>query len=227
MSANDSDHQITLEKQQQSLDNSLDMEIQLPKRFPYCIVWVPIPIISWLYPFIGHMGVCLSTGEVLDFGASYFINYDSLLFGNPARYLKLNKQKVQLNNGSEDLSFGQMWDNYLQQSIQVYQSRVYNFVGDNCHCFVAHFMNNISYANKTKWNMINLAAMMFIFGRYTGLLSFLYTWMPFAIILTLGVVFGRFYFLVAYVSLLVFLLIIFLLVTLSSQQKVSASARYS
>ena len=31
-------------------------------RFPYCIVWSPIPLLTWLFPFIGHMGICSSDG---------------------------------------------------------------------------------------------------------------------------------------------------------------------
>lgn len=27
-------------------------------RFPYCIVWTPLPLISWFIPFIGHTGIC-------------------------------------------------------------------------------------------------------------------------------------------------------------------------
>jgi hypothetical protein len=27
-------------------------------RFPYCIVWTPIPCLTWIFPFIGHMVGC-------------------------------------------------------------------------------------------------------------------------------------------------------------------------
>lgn len=27
-------------------------------RYPYCIVWTPLPCISWFLPFIGHTGIC-------------------------------------------------------------------------------------------------------------------------------------------------------------------------
>ena len=27
-------------------------------RYPYCIVWTPLPLISWIFPFIGHTGIC-------------------------------------------------------------------------------------------------------------------------------------------------------------------------
>lgn len=28
------------------------------ERYPYCIVWTTLPLISWLLPFIGHTGIC-------------------------------------------------------------------------------------------------------------------------------------------------------------------------
>lgn len=27
-------------------------------RYPYCIVWTPLPLISWIIPIIGHTGIC-------------------------------------------------------------------------------------------------------------------------------------------------------------------------
>ena len=27
-------------------------------RFPFCIVWTPLPLISWVIPIIGHTGIC-------------------------------------------------------------------------------------------------------------------------------------------------------------------------
>ncbi|KDO17647.1 hypothetical protein SPRG_16958, partial [Saprolegnia parasitica CBS 223.65] len=31
-------------------------------RFPFCIVWSPLPVITWFLPFIGHMGIGDSHG---------------------------------------------------------------------------------------------------------------------------------------------------------------------
>jgi hypothetical protein len=32
------------------------------ERFPHCIVWAPIPIVTWIFPFIGHIGTIFSQG---------------------------------------------------------------------------------------------------------------------------------------------------------------------
>lgn len=31
-------------------------------RFPFCLVWSPIPILTWVLPFIGHLGIADSKG---------------------------------------------------------------------------------------------------------------------------------------------------------------------
>jgi len=37
--------------------NDKDIDVKR-NRYPYCIVWTPLPIISWLIPIIGHTGIC-------------------------------------------------------------------------------------------------------------------------------------------------------------------------
>ena len=32
-------------------------------KFPFCIVWTPIPLITYLIPIVGHMGICMSSGQ--------------------------------------------------------------------------------------------------------------------------------------------------------------------
>ena len=50
-------------------------------RFPYCIVWTPLPLISWFVPFIGHTGIAMSDGIIHDFAGPYFVSVDDLAFG--------------------------------------------------------------------------------------------------------------------------------------------------
>jgi len=40
----------------------------------------------------------------------------------------------------------------------VYQERNYNFMTDNCHAFVAHFMNELQFEGTKKWNMVGLVS---------------------------------------------------------------------
>lgn len=40
-------------------------------RYPFCLVWTPIPLITWLFPFVGHMGIATSQGIIRDFAGIY------------------------------------------------------------------------------------------------------------------------------------------------------------
>ena len=31
---------------------------KINQRYPFCIVWTPLPLISWFIPIIGHTGIC-------------------------------------------------------------------------------------------------------------------------------------------------------------------------
>jgi len=63
-------------------------------KFPFCLVWSPLPIIGWLVPSIGHVGICRSDGTILDFAGSYFINVGVMAFGSPNRILRLSPAQV-------------------------------------------------------------------------------------------------------------------------------------
>lgn len=40
--------------------------------------------------------------------------------------------------------------NDAQAASEVYRQRMYNFLTDNCHCFVAHFLNSVAYGGITE-----------------------------------------------------------------------------
>jgi hypothetical protein len=48
-----------------------------------CVVWTPIPIISWVVPAIGHVGITDSRGTVYDFQGDFTIGREEMLFGEP------------------------------------------------------------------------------------------------------------------------------------------------
>ena len=59
--------------------------IEPPLKFPYSVVWVPIPLLSWLLPVVGHVGICSSDGTIYDFAGPRFVNTGTLSFGHPTR----------------------------------------------------------------------------------------------------------------------------------------------
>ena len=58
----------------QSSELTSRKEINLKSSyFPYCIVWTPIPLITYIFPSIGHTGIGTSSGIIHDFAFGYII----------------------------------------------------------------------------------------------------------------------------------------------------------
>lgn len=146
-------------------------------KYPFCIVWTPIPVLTWFFPFIGHMGIALSTGVIRDFAGPYYVSEDDMAFGNPTRYLVLNPYTVE--GGAAE------WDEAVSKASVVYGTRMHNLFCDNCHSHVAMALNNMKYKGTVNWNMVALAFWMFFCGHYVGFWGFVKTWLPFLLIVTL------------------------------------------
>ncbi|KAM9307335.1 uncharacterized protein tmem222b isoform 1-T1 [Pholidichthys leucotaenia] len=87
-------------------------------RYPYCIVWTPIPVLSWLLPFIGHMGICTSTGIIRDFAGPYFVSEDNMAFGRPTKYWMLDVSKVYTSGSNA-------WDTAVHDASEEYKHRMH------------------------------------------------------------------------------------------------------
>lgn len=71
-------------------------------KFPCCLVWTPLPVVSWLAPFIGHVGICKEDGSIIDFSGSNLLNVDDFAYGAVARYIQLDREKVGFHDHSPD-----------------------------------------------------------------------------------------------------------------------------
>ncbi|XP_077384420.1 transmembrane protein 222a [Festucalex cinctus] len=144
-------------------------------RYPYCIVWTPIPILSWVLPFIGHMGICTSSGIIRDFAGSYFVSEDNMGFGKPTKYWKLDVDKVRGNGAAT-------WDEAVHDASEEYKGRQHNLCFDNCHSHVAMALNLMRYDNSSSWNMVKLCFGSLIHSKYVSWPAFFKTWLPFVML---------------------------------------------
>ncbi|KAL4221622.1 hypothetical protein ACF0H5_019879 [Mactra antiquata] len=160
------------------------------QRYPYCIVWTPIPCLTWLFPIIGHMGIATTSGVIRDFAGPYFVSEDNMAFGNPAKYWQLNVDKVMSRKGQHPK---QTWDLAVYDASEEYKTRMHNLCCDNCHSHCAMALNLMEYDGSKSWNMVKLCFLMLIHGRYVSACGFIKTWLPFlimmGIMITLIVVF--------------------------------------
>ncbi len=149
-------------------------EIDVAKqRFPNCIVWSPLPPITWILPFIGHTGICDSEGVIWDFAGPYTIGRDQMAFGRPTRYVPLNPTLTKLLS----------WNDGVREANKVYSKRMHNLFCDNCHSHVANALNQMGYGSaKAHFSMISIGVWVFFFGRFTSIAGFIKTYLPFAII---------------------------------------------
>ena len=149
-------------------------------RFPYCVVWSPLGCLTWLLPFVGHTGICDSEGVIYDFGGPYYIGRDKFTFGAATKYLQLDPTKCK--------EMG--WDEAIRAANQVYCKRMHNICLDNCHHHCAEALNKMAYDGK-RHTMFGIGARMFFFGKFTGGIGFLRTYVPFFIIVAIVVLFSN------------------------------------
>ncbi|KAG8478211.1 hypothetical protein CXB51_028137 [Gossypium anomalum] len=188
------------------------------ERFPYCIVWTLLPITSWLIPFIGHIGICREDGVILDFAGPSCVSIDDFAFGAVARYIQINKDKEFIYDHlpplfflarsisacsqislptlkgdqeyqHDDLREALTWDDALESGIQEFQHRPYNLFTCNCHSFVANNLNRLGF-HSGGWNVVNLAVLIFINGRWVNKTAVLRSYLPFVVVSGIGLVFG-------------------------------------
>lgn len=75
-----------------------------------------IAFYRWIFPFLGHMGICMSSGIIRDFAGPYFVSEDLMAFGNPTKYWQLTPQKA--NNGQAG------WDAAVTEASEIYKKRM-------------------------------------------------------------------------------------------------------
>ncbi|XP_057477293.1 protein REVERSION-TO-ETHYLENE SENSITIVITY1-like [Actinidia eriantha] len=193
-------------------------------KFPCCLVWTPLPVVSWLAPFIGHVGICREDGTVLDFSGSNFVNVDDFAFGAVARYLQLEREQCCLTpnlvghtckHRYRHAEYGTAitWDDSLCSSMRNFEHKSYNLFTCNCHSFVADCLNRLCYGGTMGWNMVNVAALLLFKGRWVDTLSILRSFLPFAVVLCLGIFMVGWPFLIGLLSFSLLLIVWFLLST--------------
>jgi len=90
-------------------------------RFPYSIVWGPLPPITCCVPCVGHMGITDSIGRIHDFQGPYYIGVDNFMVGCVWRYAVVS--------GPGDTE----WDAAVQRADASYAQKFHDICCENCH----------------------------------------------------------------------------------------------
>lgn len=167
-------------------------------RFPCSLVWTPLPIVSWLAPFIGHVGLCMEDGAVVDFSGSNFVNVDDFAYGGVARYIQLDRHqccfpsnlvshtcKHRYKHAESGTAIS--WDDAVRSSRRHFEHKSYNLFTCNCHSFVANILNRICYGGSVSWNMMNVAALVLVKGRWVDAMAVVRSFLPFTVMVCFGI----------------------------------------
>ncbi|KAH7821559.1 putative Protein of unknown function (DUF778) [Monocercomonoides exilis] len=99
----------------ETLSDFLERENGNKDRFPFGIVWNAIPVISWLVPILGHVGICDSQGRIWDFQKTDKVGINHMQYGRPMKIWRYYpKQKPPKNAELEEAE---------QQENLIYESR--------------------------------------------------------------------------------------------------------
>jgi hypothetical protein len=96
-------------------------------------VWTPLPLITWILPFIGHTGIGTSEGVLHDFAGPYYIGVDDLAFGETHKYIQL------------DVTEPVRYDQALLKADKRFEGENHNICCNNCHSHVACALNRYQY----------------------------------------------------------------------------------
>ncbi|CCI47542.1 unnamed protein product [Albugo candida] len=141
-------------------------------RYPFCIVWCPLPVISLLIPFIGHLGIADSKGIIFDFAGSYHIGTEFFAFGNPTRFVQFPIHTIHQ---------AREWDEAIAYGNAFYSERPHQICCDNCHSHVAACLNHLDDSDPKSWNMVRLCVFVLTNGSFVDRMAMLRTWLPFSI----------------------------------------------
>ena len=150
-------------------------------RYPYCIVWTPLPLITAILPCIGHTGICSAEGIIHDFGGSYFVGVDNMSFGNPYKYVLLNPSPEERKN----------WNRAIEKGDQRFNNEEHNLFTNNCHSHCAYVLNMMKYKGKSNYNMVDIFFMVNFKGRYVSYFSIFKTYIGFIILIAIILILNR------------------------------------
>ncbi|EAY21472.1 hypothetical protein TVAG_199110 [Trichomonas vaginalis G3] len=141
------------------------------------VVWTKLPLLSWICPAIGHVGVTDSHGIVYDFEGPYYIGKGNMLFGRP-----LYRWKIDIDP--------QQWDGALETVTERFSDINYNLFTSNCHYYAAAVLQEAGVIQIPPFfgSWINGATIQIIWGlilhsKPKSFSAFIKKWLPFIIIL--------------------------------------------
>lgn len=123
-------------------------------RAPYSIVFGPLPLLSWLCPWVGHLGICDSEGIVHDFAGHRFVEQDSFMVP-VSRVVQLRPEELPMRvrrratagTGETECTLEEprtreerraIWNAGVAAGDADFRQRLHSLLCNNCHHHVSH-----------------------------------------------------------------------------------------
>ncbi|XP_048961711.1 transmembrane protein 222 isoform X1 [Canis lupus baileyi] len=197
------------DKKQFSGSGSSAMDVDR-SRFPYCVVWTPIPVLTERGRDTGRGRSRLHAGSPT---RDSIPGLQDRALGQRWFFPIIGHMGICTSTGvirdfagpyfvSEDnMAFGKpakywkldpaqvyasgpnAWDTAVHDASEEYKHRMHSLCCDNCHSHVALALNLMRYNNSTNWNMVTLCFFCLLYGKYVSVGAFVKTWLPFVLLL--------------------------------------------
>ncbi len=92
--------------------------------FPMCIVWSPIPMLTWMLPVSGHLGMSDSSGLISDFAGTFHIhqNRKKTAFGGVTKFLPVKASDLHaLPSGTSESAAIAAWNRAVTAANKTYE----------------------------------------------------------------------------------------------------------
>lgn len=157
--------------------------------YPHSIVFGGLPVITWLLPFIGHMGICDSSGRVHDFAGNKYIVIDDFMTGRVSRYHQLSLESLGVTAAE--------WDLGLAAADNTYRRLNHNLITNNCHHHSACAVREAAKLSQQQpqqqakdFTYFSAWKLVMLHGQWSSRAAMLSTFAPLTIITTVALVLG-------------------------------------
>lgn len=149
---------------------SVDLDL-----WPFCIVWVPLPVLTWFLPTIGHTGIANSKGVIYDFSDDYQVTVDNFSYGSPTKFYQFQPTRMPLGE--------QSWDQAITEISDYYSKTRHTFCFNNCHQYIASVLNKVNYDGRKDWTQTHVWRFITYESQYVNWIGFVRQWVPFITIM--------------------------------------------
>lgn len=150
------------------------------EKWPYCIVWTPLPFVTWFVPMIGHTGIADSKGIIYDFSDDFNVSVDNFSFGNPTKHYQFQPSLI--------ASGASGWDRAIRETSDYYSHTRHSLFYNNCHQYIAGVLNKVHYDNRDDWTQTDVWCKITFKSSYVNFFGFVRQWWPFTIIVVATII---------------------------------------